>query len=92
MGNILVTGKGEFLQPTDLVLDNLGYLFVLDSAYSKIQKFQTPFVLKIQEALAAEQAKKLEELAYLEASSDSRGTEPSEEISVPEEPAVVRHC
>jgi len=84
----LGNGKGEFLQPTDLVLDNLGYIFVLDSAYSKIQKFQTPFVLKIQEALAAEQAKKLEELAYLEESSEQE-KESSEEISVPEEPAVL---
>jgi len=84
----LGNGKGEFLQPTDLVLDNLGYLFVLDSAYSKIQKFQTPFVLKIQEALAAEQAKKLEELAYLEESSEQE-EKSSEEISVPEEPAVL---
>ena len=84
----LGNGKGEFLQPTDLVLDNSGYLFVLDSAYSKIQKFQTPFVLKIQEALAAEQAKKLEELAYLEESSEQE-EKSSEEISVPEEPAVL---
>ena len=45
-------------------------------------------MLKIQEALAAEQAKKLEELAYLEASSE-QAEKPSEEISVPEEPAVL---
>jgi len=92
----LGNGKGEFLQPTDLVLDNLGYIFVLDSAYNKIQKFQTSFVLKIQEALAAEQAKKLEELAYSETESNDSETESneqevetSEEISVPEEPAVI---
>ena len=84
----LGNGKGKFLQPTDLVLDNLGYIFVLDSAYSKIQKFQTPFVLKIQEALAAEQAKKLEELAYSEESSEQEA-ESSEEISVHEEPVVL---
>ena len=84
----LGNGKGEFLQPTDLVLDNMGYIFVLDSAYNKVQKFQTPFVLKIQEALAAEQAKKLEELAYLEESSE-QVEESSEEISVPEESTVL---
>jgi hypothetical protein len=81
--------KGEFLQPNDLVLDNLGYLFVIDSAYSKIQKFQTPFVLKIQEALAAEQAKKLEELAYSETEYNEQEVETSEEISVHEEPTVI---
>ena len=91
----LGTGKGEFLQPIDLVLDNLGYIFVLDSANGKIQKFQTPFVLKIQEVLAAEQAKKLEELSYSEESGDSetesseQEVETSEEISLPEEPIMI---
>jgi len=45
-------------------------------------------VLKIQEALAAEQAKKLEELAYSEESSEQEA-ESSEEISVHEEPVVL---
>ena len=85
----LGNGKSEFLQPNDLVLDNLGYLFVIDSASSKIQKFQTPFVLKIQEALAVEQAKKLEELAHSETESNEQEVETSEEILVPEEPTVI---
>ena len=60
-------GDGKFIQPTDIVLDNRGYLFVLDSSVGLIQKFDTPVVEKIEAALAEEQFKKLQELAYAEA-------------------------
>jgi len=73
-------GLGKFMQPNDLVIDNLGYIFVVDSAYNKIQKFQTPLALKIQEELAAEQEKKLAELAYSEQTTDSE-VEVTEEVS-----------
>ena len=60
-------GNGNFIQPIDLVLDNRGYLFVLDRSANLVQKFETPVVAQIEEALAAEQFKKLQELAYAEA-------------------------
>ncbi len=81
------SGNGKFLQPNDLVLDNSGYIFVIDQSYNKIQKFQTPLVLKIQEALAAEQAKKLEELAYSEKSSEPEAE--SSEVLASEESTVI---
>ena len=81
------TGKGQFIQPNDIAMDELGYIFVVDSSYNKIQKYQTPFVLKIQEAIAAEQAKKLAELAYSEKPSESE-TE-FDEVSAPEEQVLV---
>jgi len=63
----LGTGNGKFLEPKDLVLDNRGYLFVLDSSLGLVQKFETPIVAQIEEALAAEQFRKMQELAYAEA-------------------------
>ncbi|SVC45576.1 uncharacterized protein METZ01_LOCUS298430, partial [marine metagenome] len=62
--------KGKFVEPKDIVLDDRGYLFVADFANNRIQKFETPIVMKIEEALTAEQAKKLEELTYEEESKD----------------------
>jgi len=61
------TGNGNFIQPTDIVLDNKGYLFVLDSSIGLIQKFYTPIVTQIETTLAEEHFKKLQELAYAEA-------------------------
>jgi len=63
--------KGQFTEPKDIVLDDRGYLFVTDFANNRIQKFETPIVMKIEEVLAAEQAKKLEELTYEEESKDT---------------------
>ena len=40
-------GNGKFFEPKDLVLDNRGYLFVLDSSLGLIQKFETPIVMQI---------------------------------------------
>ena len=60
-------GNGKFIQPTDIVLDNKGYLFVLDSSVGLIQKFYTPVVTQIEATLAEEHFKKLQELAYAEA-------------------------
>jgi len=65
----LGTGNGKFLEPKDLVLDNRGYLYVLDSSLGLIQKFETPVVAQIEEALTAEQFRKLQELAYAEETS-----------------------
>ena len=93
-GNI-GTGNGKFLEPKDLVLDNRGYLFVLDSSLGLIQKFETPIVAQIEEALTEEQFKKLQELAYAEESNESETEseeseiEPVEETPAPEEPAVT---
>ncbi len=72
--------KGQFTEPKDIVLDDQGYLFVTDFANNRIQKFETPIVMKIQDALAAEQAKKLEELTYEEESSDTEVVSNDEEI------------
>jgi len=67
-GNVGI-GNGKFLEPRDLVLDNRGYIFVLDSSLGLIQKFETPIVMQIEEALAAEQFRKLQELSYAEATT-----------------------
>jgi len=80
-------GNGNFIEPKDIVLDNRGYLFVLDSSMGLVQKFETPIVMKIEDALAAEQLRKLQELAYAEESDESE-TEPVEETSTSEEPVV----
>jgi len=50
-------GDGKFIEPKDIVLDNRGYLFVLDSSMSLVQKFETPVVAQIEEAIKAEQYK-----------------------------------
>jgi Ca2+-binding RTX toxin-like protein len=63
--------KGKFVEPKGIVLDDRGYLFVADFANNRIQKFETPIVMKIEEVLAAELAKKLEELTYEEESKDT---------------------
>ncbi len=81
-------GNGEFMEPRGIILDNQGYIFVVDSTLSKIQKFQTPIVMKIEQALADEQAKKLEESAYSEESNDSE-IESIEEKAISEELIVV---
>ena len=87
-------GSGKFVEPKDIVLDNRGYLFVLDSSMSLVQKFETPIVMQIEEALQAEQLRKLQELSYAEESdeseteSDESETEPVEETSTPDEPLV----
>ena len=60
-------GNSKFITPIDIVLDNRGYLFVLDSSISLIQKFYTPIVTQIEAELAEEHFKKLQELAYAEA-------------------------
>ena len=41
-------GNGKFIQPADIVLDNRGYLYVLDSSLGIIQKFETPVVAQIE--------------------------------------------
>ena len=64
-------GDGKFIQPADVVLDNKGYLFVLDSSVGVIQKFDTPLVEQIEAALAEEHFKKLQELAYAEAEAEA---------------------
>ena len=59
-------GKGQFMEPRDIILDNQGYIFVIDPTLAKIQKFQTPFVMKIEQALADEQAKSDSEIESIE--------------------------
>ena len=91
---VIGKGDGKFVEPKDLVLDNHGHLFVLDSSVGLVQKFETPIVMQIEEALQAEQFKKMQELAYAEESneseteSDESETEPVEETPAPEEPLV----
>ena len=86
-------GNGNFIEPKDIVIDNRGYLFVLDSSTNSLQKFQTPIVTEIEEALAAEQFRKLQELSYVEESDESESyeseTEPADEISIPEKIIVA---
>jgi len=79
--------KGKFVEPKDIILDDRGYLFVADFANNRIQKFETPIVMKIEEALTAEQAKKLEELTYEEESKDVEVMS-NEEETVTDEPPV----
>ena len=81
-------GNGKFTEPSDLVLDNRGHLFVLDSSMGLVQKFATPIVMQIEEALQAEQLRKMQELAYAEESAESE-TEPVEEALAPEEPVIL---
>jgi len=86
-GNLGV-GNGKFLEPKDLVLDNLGYLYVLDSAQGLIQKFETPVVAQIEEALAAEQFRKLQELAYAEATAAAEAEAVAEATAAAEAAAI----
>ena len=76
--------KGHFVEPIGIAFNNLGYLFVTDSSNNRIQKFQTPLVVEMQEALAAEQAEKLKELAY----SEDTETEDNDQNVIPEKPFV----
>ena len=79
--------KGKFIEPKDIILDDQGYLFVAEHGSNRIQKFETPIVMEIQEVLAAEQAKKLAELTYEEESKDVE-VESNEEETVTDEPPV----
>ena len=79
--------KGKFIAPKDIVLDDKGYLFVTEYGNNRIQKFETPIVMKIEEALSAEQAKKLEELTYEEESKDVE-VQSNEQETVTDEPLV----
>ena len=85
-------GNGNFVEPKDIVIDNRGYIFVLDSTMNLIQKFQTPIVTEIEEALAEEQFRKLQELSYAEetdeSETDESETELAEEVSTPKEPVI----
>jgi len=87
-GNIGV-GNGKFLEPKDLVLDNLGYLYVLDSSLGLIQKFETPVVAQIEEALTAEQFRKLQELAYAEAMAAAEAEAAAEAMAAAEAEAAA---
>jgi len=79
--------KGKFIAPKDIILDDKGYLFVAEYGNNRIQKFETPIVMKIEEALTAEQAKKLEELTYEEESKDVE-VQSNEQETVTDEPPV----
>jgi len=87
-GNIGI-GNGKFLEPKDLVLDNLGYLYVLDSSLGLIQKFETPVVAQIEEALTAEQFRKLQELAYAEATAAAEAEAAAEVTAAAEAEAAA---
>jgi len=87
-GNIGI-GNGKFLEPKDLVLDNLGYLYVLDSAQGLIQKFETPVVAQIEESLTAEQFRKLQELAYAEATAAAEAEAVAEATAAAEAEAAA---
>ena len=82
-------GDGKFIQPTDIVLDNRGYLFVLDSSIGLIQKFDTPIVEQIEAALAEEQFKKLQELAYAAAEAEASEAEAAAEAEAAEAEAAA---
>jgi len=81
-------GNGKFLEPKDLVLDNRGYLYVLDSSLGLIQKFETPIVAQIEEALAAEQFRKLQELSYAEATAAAEAEAAAEATAAAEVAAI----
>ena len=83
-------GNGKFIEPKDLVLDNQGYLFVLDSSNALVQKFETPIVMQIEEALSAEQFRKLQELAYAEATEAAEAEAEAEATAVAEAEAAAK--
>jgi len=83
-------GNGKFLEPKDLVLDNLGYLYVLDSSSGLIQKFETPIVAQIEEALTAEQFRKLQELSYAEATAAAEAEAAAEATAAAEAEAAAK--
>ena len=82
-------GNGKFIEPKDLVLDNQGYLFVLDSSDALVQKFETPIVMQIEAALSAEQFRKLQELAYAEATEAAEAEAEAEAAAVAEAEAAA---
>jgi len=82
-------GDGKFIEPKDIVLDNRGYLFVLDSSNGLVQKFETPIVIQIEEALAAEQFRKLQELAYADATAVAEAEAVAEAAAIAEAEAVA---
>jgi len=82
-------GDGKFIEPKDIVLDNRGYLFVLDSSSGLVQKFETPIVMQIEEALAAEQFRKLQELAYVDAVAAAESEAMAEAIAAAEAEAAA---
>jgi len=82
-------GDGKFIEPKDIVLDNRGYLFVLDSSNGLVQKFETPIVMQIEEALAAEQFRKLQELAYVDAVAAAEAEAAAEAIAAAEAEAAA---
>jgi len=82
-------GDGKFIEPKDVVLDNRGYIFVLDSSNGLVQKFETPIVMQIEEALAAEQFRKLQELAYVDAVAAAEAEAAAEAIAIAEAEATA---
>ena len=87
-GNLGI-GNGKFLEPKDLVLDKRGYLYVLDSSLGLIQKFETPVVAQIEEVLAAEQFRKLQELSYAEATAAAEAEAAAEATAAAEAEAAA---
>jgi len=87
-GNI-GAGNGKFLEPKDIVLDNRGYLFVLDSSNGLVLKFETPIVMQIEESLAAEQFRKLQELAYADAAAAAESEAMAEAMAAAEAEAAA---
>jgi len=75
-------GDGKFIEPKDVVLDNRGYIFVLDSSNGLVQKFETPIVMQIEAALAAEQFRKLQELSYAEATAAAETEAEAEAMAI----------
>jgi len=82
-------GNGKFIEPKDLVLDNRGYIFVLDSSMGLVQKFETPIVMQIEESLVAEQFRKLQELAYADAADAAEAEAAAEAIAAAEAEAAA---
>ena len=82
-------GDGKFIEPKDIVLDNRGYLFVLDSSIGLVQKFETPVVMQIEAALQAEQFRKLQELAYAEATEAAEAEAEAEATEAAEAEAAA---
>ena len=82
-------GDSKFIEPKDLVLDNRGYIFVLDSSVGLVQKFETPIVMQIEQALAAEQFRKLQELAYADAAAAVEAEAVAEAVAAAEAEAAA---
>ena len=75
-------GEGQFQSPSDVAIDNNGYLYAIDTLSHRVQKFVTP---NVSEPLFVEKEEVIEESKIEQQESLSEPDEPSEpEVTLPE--------